>query len=215
MATVLITAGPTREHLDDVRFLSNASTGRMGYAMAGAAHGAGHRVILVSGPSSLVPPVGVVTEHVESALEMAAAVERHIGDADVVFGVAAVADARPAERHAGKPAKSAGRSTLTLVANPDIIATAAAAPGRRAVVGFALESEDGGLEGALLRARGKLQRKRLDAIAVNLPAALGADESEVVLLFADGREEHLPRQSKNTTAARLVEVGLELWRHKS
>ena len=215
MATVLITAGPTREHLDDVRFLSNASTGRMGYAIAGAAHAAGHRVILVSGPSPLAPPQGVETHGVVSALEMAAAVDRHLGAADVVFGVAAVADTRPAVRHAGKPAKSEGPCTLTLIPNPDIIAAAAARPGRRAVVGFALEASEGGLDDALQRGRDKLRRKQLDAIAVNLPAALGADESEVVLLFADGREERLPRQSKHKTAVRLVEVGLELWSHKT
>jgi phosphopantothenoylcysteine decarboxylase/phosphopantothenate--cysteine ligase len=142
-------------------------------------------------------------------------VEQRVDEADVVFGVAAVADARPAERCAGKPAKAEGPQTLTLVPNPDVIAAAAARPGRRAVIGFSLESEGGGLDGALQRARGKLLAKGLDAIAVNLSSALAAEESEVVLLFADGREERLPRQSKDATAARLVEVGLELWKDKA
>ena len=153
---------------------------------------------------------------VESALEMAEAVDQQVGRADVVFGVAAVADARPAERSAGKPAKAEQAQVLTLLPNPDIIAAVAAAGGDRAVVGFALEAPgDLGLEGALDRARGKLNRKGLDAIAVNLPSALGAQDSEVVLLFSDGREEHFPRQSKDATAARLLAAGVELWQRKT
>lgn len=215
ITTVLVTAGPTREHLDDVRFLSNASTGRMGYAIARAARDAGHRVVLVTGPSPLPAPDGVQLESVESALEMADAVERELEGAEVVFGVAAVADARPSERVVGKPAKSEGAQTLTLLPNPDIIAAVAARGGPRAVVGFALEAAgEGGLAGALDRARDKLVRKGLDAIAVNLSAALGAEDSEVVLLFADGREEHLPLQNKDATATRLLAAGLELWQQK-
>lgn len=215
MPTVLITAGPTREHLDDVRFLSNASTGRMGYALVRAACERGHAVVLVSGPTSLEAPAAVTVVPVVSAMEMATAVERHVDDADIVFGVAAVADARPAHRRPGKPPKPAGAEWLELVPNPDVIALAAARPGVRAVIGFALEAPaEGGLDAALLRARTKLVQKRLDAIAVNLQDALGAPDSEVVLLWADGRQQALPRQSKEATATRLVEVGEELWRAK-
>ena len=98
----MVTAGPTREHLDDVRFLSNGSTGRMGFAIAIAAQAAGHRVQLVSGPTELPDPPGVEAVRVVSALEMAAAVDERFPDVDVMFGVAAVADARPAVRLAGK-----------------------------------------------------------------------------------------------------------------
>jgi phosphopantothenoylcysteine decarboxylase/phosphopantothenate--cysteine ligase len=215
MATVLITAGPTREYLDAVRFLSNGSTGRMGYALARAALAAGHRVLLVSGPTPLPPPAGAEVHAVESALEMAAAVDRCLSGSDVVFGAAAVADERPAHRIAGKPPKASGARMLELVPNPDIIAGVAARAGQRAVLGFALEApESGGTEAALARGRSKLAAKRLDAIAVNTREALGAEESEVVVLFADGREQRLPRQSKDATARHLVEVGVQLWRSK-
>ena len=215
MSTVLITAGPTREYLDAVRFLSNGSTGRMGFALARAAHAAGPRVLLVSGPTPLPVPAGAEVLAVESALEMAAAVDRWLPAADVVFGAAAVADERPATRSAGKPPKSTGARTLQLVPNPDIIAGVAARAGQRAVLGFALEAPDaGGTRAALARGREKLMAKRLDAIAVNTREALGAEDSEVVVLFADGREQRLPRQSKDETAKYLVEVGVDLWRSK-
>ncbi len=215
MATVLITAGPTREHLDDVRFLSNGSTGRMGYALAKAAVAGGHRVVLVSGPTHLPPPAGAAVERVVSALEMAAAVERALPASDVVFGAAAVADSRPARRLPGKPAKGTGRETLELVPNPDIIAGAANRAGRRAVIGFALEAlGDGGLASLIERGRRKLIEKKLDAVAVNAAAAIGAEDSEVVVLLADGGERRWPRQSKETTATALVELGLWLWHRK-
>ena len=216
MATVLITAGPTREYLDAVRFLSNGSTGRMGFALARAAHRAGHEVHLVAGPTEVAPPTEVTVYPVVSALEMEAAVGQVIDRAHVVFGAAAVADERPAERHPGKPAKSGGPRSLEMVPNPDIIAGAASRPGVRAVVGFALEAPgDDGWEGILARGRSKLARKHLDAIAVNAPSALASDESEVVLVFADGREERMPMQTKDATAARLVAAGVELWEAKS
>ncbi len=215
MTAVLITAGPTREHLDDVRFLSNASSGRMGYALAAAAQRAGHDVVLVSGPTHLPAPRGVRTEHVVSALEMQAAVQRCLEQDALVFGVAAVVDARPRQRWPGKPPKDAVKGPIELVPNPDIIAGVADAGRARAVVGFALQAEgDGGLEAALARGRQKMQQKRLDAIAVNTAAALGADRSEVWVLRADGGEERLPPQSKDLTAARLCELGIEIWQAK-
>ncbi|MEM7202007.1 MAG: phosphopantothenoylcysteine decarboxylase [Planctomycetota bacterium] len=214
MASFLVTAGPTREHLDDVRFLSNGSTGRMGYSLVQAALDAGHRVVLASGPTQLEPPVGAEVRQVVSAQDMLAAVEEALDGADVVIGAAAVADARPAVRYPGKPPKSAA-ATIELVPNPDIIAAAAAAGGRpRAVLGFALQSLDQGVAAALERGRAKLRRKALDAIAINAVAAMGASTSEVVVAFADGREESLGHASKAVTAARLVEIGLELWRSK-
>lgn len=213
MATVLITAGPTREYLDDVRFLSNGSTGRMGYAIAAAARRAGHRVHLVAGPTELEPPEGVDVTPVVSAQDMARAVAERVAAVDVVFGAAAVADERPAQRAAGKAAKPAGPRTLELVPNPDIIAEVGRAAGTRSVVGFALQA-DGDWPAALSRGREKLLAKGLDAIVVNLAGAMGADASEVVIVFAEGADERLPQQDKADTAARLVELGVELWQRK-
>ena len=121
MATILVTAGPTREYLDDVRFLANGSTGRMGFAIASAAAAAGHRVTLVLGPVEASPPAGVDVVHVVAALEMQAEAERHFDACDILIAAAAVADYRPAQRLAGKPPKG-GSLHLELVPNPDIVA---------------------------------------------------------------------------------------------
>lgn len=209
MTTVLVTAGPTREHLDDVRFLSNGSSGRMGYAIATAAREAGARVLLVTGPTALRPPDGVETHRVVSALEMHREVVGLFGEADVVFGVAAVADYRPACRLPGKPAKGELGTTLELVPNPDILAELGRRKGRRVLVGFALESTAGGVEAALARGRRKLEAKNLDLIVVNRTGAMGAAENEVVVLDAAGGEHRLPRATKEEVARRLVAMALE------
>lgn len=217
MATVLVTAGPTREHLDDVRFLSNGSSGRMGYAVAAAARERRHRVLLVSGPTFLDAPVGVERHSVCSALEMQRVCNDLLAGTDLVFGVAAVADHRPAQRLPGKPAKDAGPATLTLVANPDVLAGLGLASrgSRRVLVGFALEAlgEDG-MSGVLGRGRRKLAAKHLDLIAVNLSDSVAADRSQVTLLYRDGRQEALPLQGKAETAVRLVCAAEELWERK-
>jgi phosphopantothenoylcysteine decarboxylase/phosphopantothenate--cysteine ligase len=213
LATVLVTAGPTREYFDAVRFLSNASSGRMGYAIARAAAAAGHRTILVSGPTELGVPAGVECVQVISAVEMHERAVSAFETADVAFGVAAVADYRPARRAGGKPPKAAGPHSLELVPNPDVVAALGAAKGRRVVVGFALEVGGSGSD-AVARARDKLQRKRLDAIVVNDAAAIGGDVSAVTLVLADGREEAWPCQDKDETAARLVRRAVDLWQHR-
>lgn len=211
MVSILITAGPTREHLDDVRFLSNGSSGRMGFALAMAARDAGHGVTLVLGPVDLEPPRGVTVVPVVSALEMQRAAEDAFGAADVFVAAAAVADWRPAQRGAGKPARGAERLLLELVPNPDIVAGLAAGKGSRVVVGFALDSVQSGMPAAIARGREKLVRKRLDLVVVNLHDAIGGAASEVVLCYADGRDEPLPRQDKQRTAARIVEAAVGLW----
>lgn len=210
MASILITAGPTREHLDDVRYLSNGSSGRMGCALAAAALDAGHAATLVLGPVCVDPPGAAVVIPVTSALEMQAAAEQAFAAADVAIAAAAVADYRPAVRTAGKPPRTAGKIQLELVPNPDIVAALGAAKGSRVVVGFALEPAAAGLDAAIARGRDKLRRKHLDLIAVNLQDAVGGADSEVVLCFADGREERLPRQDKRATAARIVEAAVAL-----
>ncbi|MCC6670598.1 MAG: hypothetical protein IT458_06035 [Planctomycetes bacterium] len=202
MATVLITAGPTREHLDEVRFLANGSSGRMGYALAAAARDAGHHVVLISGPTELTPPEGVDLVRVISAEDLLQAVLKALPHADAAFAVAAVADWRPKERLAGKPPKAARSLTLELVPTPDVLAEMGRRKEGRVLVGFALES--GTVDEALARGRAKLEAKNLDLIVVNRVAAIGAEETEAWLVFADGHVRTLPRMSKSDLAAVIV-----------
>ena len=215
MVTILVTAGPTREYLDDVRFLSNASSGRMGYALAAAGTSLGHKVFLITGPTDLAPPQGVEIHRVVSGLEMQAAAESAFSECQVVFGAAAVADYRPAERLPGKPSKSGGPATVALQPNPDSIAGLGSRKGERVVVGFALEAAELDLEVAVERGLGKLRAKHLDLVAVNQGNAVGRAASQVVLLFADGRREDLPEQPKETTADHLVRLGVGLFEGRS
>ena len=216
MVAILITAGPTREYLDDVRFLSNGSSGRMGFALAVAAMAAGHQATLVLGPTELSPPSGASVVRVVSALEMQAAAERAFAGADVVIAAAAVSDWRPAQRAPGKPPKPAsGAATLQLVPNPDVVAGLAAKKGRRVVAGFGLESASAGMPAAIARGRRKLVDKGLDLVVVNLHDAIGGDEAEFVLCHADGRDEALPRGGKDAAAARIVAAAVQLWRERA
>lgn len=212
MVSILITAGPTREYLDDVRFLSNGSSGRMGCALAAAAFAAGHAATLVLGPVEVHPPRGVTVVPVVSALEMQAAAERAFATADVVVAAAAVADWRPASRLPGKPPRAAGSLHLELVPNPDIVAGLAAKKGGRVVVGFALESAAAGMDAAIRRGRDKLARKGLDCVVVNLHDTIGRDDGEFVLCHRDGRNEVLPRTGKEQAAAHIVTAAVDLFR---
>jgi len=204
MARILVTAGPTREFLDDVRYLSNASSGRMGYAIAAAAVAAGHEVLLISGPTERPEPAGVPCARVVSAREMHDRALASWPRFDVAFGVAAVADFRPAQRRRGKPPKGTGAVTLELVPNPDVIAALGAArrPGQ-VVVGFALQAGEAGAD-ALAAAREKLERKRLDLCVLNGPEVLGSDRARVTLLDADGGDEAWEELEKPAIAERLV-----------
>lgn len=216
MAKFLVTAGSTREYLDDVRFLTNGSSGRMGYAIAAAALQRGHQVALVSGPTHLEPPAGAEVHSVVSADDMLAAARQVLQACDIVVGVAAVADWRPAARIAGKPARSQGRMTLELVATPDVLATLAREKASGVFVGFALEAAgaqgDTGAawDAALGRARQKLAAKRLDLIVVNLTDAVERGDSEAALVWRRGQVERLPRQPKAATARRIVDAALAL-----
>ena len=179
---VLVTAGPTRERLDPVRFLSNPSSGKMGYAMAEAARDRGARVTLIAGPVALpdIPDIQMV--RIESAEELARAVEAHVASARVVIMAAAVADQRPAERAPQKMKKAPGDELLRLVRTPDILAGLGARAERPLLVGFAAESEN-----VEENARGKLQRKNLDLIVANdIADAFGSDKSSVIVLARDG-----------------------------
>lgn len=159
---VLVTAGPTREHLDPVRFLSNPSSGRMGYAVAEEAAARGARVVLVSGPTALADPAGVEVERVVSAEEMLAACRHRFAACDVLVAVAAVADHRPLRRYEEKRPKEEIGRTLELEPNPDIVATLAAEKGGRLVIGFAAETTD-----VVASALAKMKRKGLDLIVAN------------------------------------------------
>jgi phosphopantothenoylcysteine decarboxylase/phosphopantothenate--cysteine ligase len=176
--TVVITAGPTREYLDDIRFLSNASTGRMGHALARLAKRRGAQVTLVLGPCALPALNGVRVVPVVSTKDLLVATRTAAADADVVLFAAAPSDFRPRKRRQGKPGREAtGAMTLDLVATPDVAAALGRGKGDRLHVGFALE-----VSGGEARARRKLTRKRLDAIVLNGPANFGDGGGEAYWL---------------------------------
>jgi len=200
---VLVTAGPTREPLDPVRYLSNRSSGKMGYAVARAAREAGARVTLVTGPTALAVPEGVEAVRVETAQEMLEAVMARVGTADVFVAAAAVADYRAASVETHKIKKQAEHLSLALERNPDILATVAALPGGPFTVGFAAETQD--LE---RHARTKLMKKGLDLIAANDVSngqGFDVDENALTLLWPGGGTT-LERQPKERLARQLVTV---------
>ena len=202
--TVLLTAGPTREHIDPVRFISNHSSGKQGYALAHAAAQAGADVTLVSGPVALPTPPGVHRVSVTTAREMLAAVEQALPGTDIFVGVAAVGDYRPSTPRTRKMKRAevgAAPLSLPLTENPDILATVAAGD-TPCVVGFAAETHD-----ALANARQKLARKGCHAIIVNdvSQPAIGFDSDEnAATLVTEGGEVVFPRTTKTALAAQLV-----------
>lgn len=199
---VLVTAGPTREHLDPVRYLTNESSGRMGFELAAAARRAGYRVTLVAGPVHLPTPAGVERLDVLSARDMLAATTRAFRAADVLYMCAAVADWRPLRKRARKWRKekeSKEVATMELVRNPDILARLGARKGRRLVVGFALETGAGEV-----RARRKLARKRADYIVLNDETALGAERTTLTIFGGDGSQERIAGVTKRAAAEALI-----------
>ncbi|MBF2755470.1 MAG: bifunctional phosphopantothenoylcysteine decarboxylase/phosphopantothenate--cysteine ligase CoaBC [Gammaproteobacteria bacterium AqS3] len=202
---VLIDAGPTREPLDAVRYLSNRSSGRMGYALAREAAAMGAEVTLVSGPCALPLPYGVRTVRVSTAEEMHRAVMEHLPGAALFIGTAAVSDYRPAEVHPGKFKKSADAEwSIRLVRNPDILGDVAGAAERpELVVGFAAETEN-----LAANARDKLERKRLDYVVANdvSQPEIGFDSSDnAALLLTPEGESRFEVQPKGLLAMRLLE----------
>ncbi|TXS93798.1 bifunctional phosphopantothenoylcysteine decarboxylase/phosphopantothenate--cysteine ligase CoaBC [Parahaliea maris] len=201
---VVITAGPTREALDPVRYISNHSSGKMGYALARAAVEAGARTTLVSGPVHLATPDHVERVDVISAREMLAACQDLAGDCDIFIACAAVADYRPATVQEQKIKKGDERSTLELVRNPDIVATIAGGQPRPFTVGFAAETQD-----VESYARGKLERKHLDMIVANDVSAEGvgfaSDENEVCVIWRDNAQ-RLERAGKLTLARQIMQL---------
>jgi len=197
---VVVTAGPTEEPVDPVRVLTNTSSGKMGYAVARAAHEAGADVTLISGPVSLPTPAGVARVDVRTACEMFDAVKKDVKRADVFISVAAVADYRVSKPAAQKMKKANGHLLLELEENPDILAWVAGLPKPPFCVGFAAESEN-----LAKNAKAKLAKKKLPLIAANLAQeAIGRDDSAITLYDAKG-EHPLGRGPKLELARKLVE----------
>jgi len=201
---LVISAGPTRAPLDPVRFLSNPSTGKMGFAVARVAARRGADVTLVSGPVHLAAPEGVELVPAQTAAGMADAVRSAAEDADAVVMAAAVADYRPASPSGVKTAKGAGPMRVEFERTEDILAGLGAEPEGRVLVGFAMETGD-----LLDKARAKLQRKNLDLLVandLNVPGAgFAVDTNVVTILHRDGRAEELPQQDKEAVASELLD----------
>lgn len=204
---VLITAGPTYEDLDPVRFLGNRSSGRMGFAVAAAAAGMGADVTLIAGPVRLCTPPGVRRVDVRSAAQMHTAVFEHLPGQDIFIASAAVADYRPAAIAEQKIKKQDGDLSLILVRTRDILAEVAAQQPRPFVIGFAAETDN--VEGY---ARGKLERKRLDMIAANRVGADGCgfdSEDNALSVYWPGGGAEIPRAAKSCIAEQLLGLALQ------
>jgi phosphopantothenoylcysteine synthetase/decarboxylase len=197
----LITAGPTREPLDPVRYITNRSSGKMGYAIAEAAIEAGHEVVLISGPVTLDPPDAAKVISVSTADEMYDAVHQRIGDCDVLVMSAAVADYKPATVSKEKIKKAEARRSLELVPTSDILASL---PRDRKflVVGFAAETEN--VEANAIK---KLRAKNCNLIVANdARVAMESDENEVTVLFRDGEKKKFSRAPKKIIARELIKI---------
>jgi phosphopantothenoylcysteine decarboxylase/phosphopantothenate--cysteine ligase len=201
---VVITAGPTREALDPVRYISNHSSGKMGYALAVAAADAGARTTLVSGPVTLRAPDHVRVLQVESASQMLDQCLQLLPECDIFIGCAAVADYRPAAIAGQKIKKGPEEISLQLVRNPDIVAAVAASKNRPFTVGFAAETND-----LLVHARDKMARKGLDMIVANdvsdRSIGFNSDNNEATVLWTDG-EQALALAGKATLARQIIEI---------
>ncbi len=199
---VLVTAGPTREPIDPVRFLSNRSSGKMGYSLARAARRRGAQVTLVSGPTALTPPPGVTFVPVQTAEEMREAVLQHVDSATIVIKAAAVGDYR-AKHPAATKLKRRQDVTLELTPNPDILAEVAARGTGAFIVGFAAETDQ-----VLANARAKLEAKNIDLLVVNDVSQRGigfdAEDNQVLLLDRWGGERALPRMAKTDLADEIL-----------
>lgn len=201
---ILVTAGPTLEEIDPVRFISNHSSGKMGYAIARQARLRGAQVTLVTGPTALTPPHGVDVIRVQSAKEMREAVQGCLEQTDVVIKAAAVADYRPKARFGDKVKKTQASLAIELEKNPDILAELGAIKGGRLLVGFAAETQD-----LLENATAKLIAKNLDLVVANDVSQEGAgfnvDTNIAKLLYRDGRVEALPKMGKEELAVEILE----------
>jgi phosphopantothenoylcysteine decarboxylase / phosphopantothenate---cysteine ligase len=207
--TVLVTAGPTQEPLDPVRYLTNRSSGKMGYALAEEAHSRGARVILVSGPVHLPEPRGITVIPVRTALEMRKAVMDHLQESSVIIKAAAVSDYHRANPPRQKVKKTAARLSLELDPTPDILAEVGKKKGDRMLIGFAAETEN-----LVEEARRKLESKNCDMVVANLVSQEGtgfeSDENEVVLVLRTGESIPVERAPKRAIAKRIFDEMIKL-----
>ena len=201
---VIVSAGPTREHLDPVRVITNPSSGRMGFALAEAARARGADVVLVTGPTELTPPAGVPTKRIETTEQMRNALQSLVGSADALIMSAAPADYRPSAQAAKKRPRSNGAFTVELEATPDILGSLKRRKGM-VVVGFALETGNG-----LANARSKMQNKALDFVILNDATEPGAGfevtTNRVTILGRNGKQVDLPLLPKRDVAERILDV---------
>lgn len=207
--TVLVTAGPTQEPLDAVRYLTNRSSGKMGYAIAAAARARGARVILISGPVALAPPEGVELVRVRTAQEMRQAVLDRLEESTIIIKSAAVADYTRTDAPRHKIKKTAARLSLELDPTPDILAECGRKKGDRLLVGFAAETEN-----LLAEARRKLETKNCDMVVANLVSSQGtgfeSDDNEVTLVLRTGETIPLPHAPKTVIAHRIFDAMIRL-----
>lgn len=203
----LITAGPTREYLDAIRFISNPSSGTMGYSLARIAQKLGHKVTLVTGPTNLSQPRGVRVIKIETAQAMRTAVRKSFGPCDCLIMAAAVSDYRPGRKFNGKMKKKTAFN-LRLVRNPDILSELSRNKGRRIMVGFALEITNG-----RRNALRKLHQKRLDYIVFNTPTALGSNRTTAEILSPQKlikQFRNVPKTILSHYLIRLIEKDIEV-----
>ena len=204
----VVTAGPTREPLDPVRYLSNRSSGKMGYAIAAAALETKHEVILISGPVGLMAPLGAEVVRVTTGDEMFEAAAAQLAHCDVFVMCAAVCDYKPARYSPQKMKKQSAPFSLALEPTRDILASLTSAPHDCFVVGFAAETQE-----LTESARRKLEEKNCDLIVANnvgrADFGMDADDNELVIFFKDGEQRKLPRENKTKLARRLLKIILD------
>jgi phosphopantothenoylcysteine decarboxylase/phosphopantothenate--cysteine ligase len=212
--TVLVTAGPTREFIDAVRFISNPSTGKMGYALAAAARDRGAEVVLITGPTQLASPPGVKVVSVVSAADMHRAVTEHLGRSHVVIMAAAVSDFTPLQTSDRKIKKENASETIRLGRTEDILLELGKAGGQRLLIGFAAETDN--LEQNALK---KLREKHLDMIVANdllkNGSGFNADTNAVTILDRSGKSIEIPTMPKSEIASHIMDAVVELLKHKS
>ena len=207
---IIITAGGTREYIDPVRFISNASSGRMGYALAHAALAAGHKVTFITAPTGQEPPSEAKIVNAQTAAEMFEAVKKHFCRCDCLIMAAAAADYTPVRPALTKLKKTGQNLTVKLKPTPDILKWAGAHKKKtQIVVGFALEDK-----AVRIRAEKKLHEKNLDMIVANSPAAIGADKSSVQIKTSDSAWVRIENAAKSTTAKKIISLAQKLHRAK-
>ncbi len=200
---ILVTAGPTREYIDSVRFITNGSSGRMGYAIAAAAARRGHDVTLLSGPVAQRVPAGTKVVPFVSVDELAAAMRKHFPKADAVVMAAAVGDFRPESISKRKLRRADGPITIRLVPTPDVLASVAARK-RKGQIVLAFAVEKGTRREIVAKALGEMERKRADFVLLNTPAAMGAEISEACILSRGGVVVPWASRPKTTLARHVV-----------